>query len=191
MTYSYLANSPLVSQITFKSNTVTRMTTSKQYDYLNRLTAISSSGSAGVPPAISFNYSYNNANQRVRSTLVDNSYWVYNYDSLGQVTSGHKYFYDQTPVAGQQFDYTFDDIGNRTQTKVGGDQNGGNQRLANYSVNNLNQITSRDYPGTNDIIGVALATNSVMVNGQTVFIDGNIFGRRSRRTTPLRLDGWV
>ena len=35
--YSYLANSSLVGQIVFKSNTVTRMTTSKQYDFLNRL----------------------------------------------------------------------------------------------------------------------------------------------------------
>ena len=56
-----------------KQTGTARMTTSKTYDYLNRLTAISSSGSAGVPPAISFNYNYNNANQRVRSTLVDNS----------------------------------------------------------------------------------------------------------------------
>src|SRR5271157_1306461 len=40
--YSYLAFSPLVGQIVFKSNTVTRMTTAKQYDYLNRLSSISS-----------------------------------------------------------------------------------------------------------------------------------------------------
>src|ERR1044071_6617040 len=31
-TYTYLANSPLVNQIVFKSNTVTRLTTTKQYD---------------------------------------------------------------------------------------------------------------------------------------------------------------
>ncbi len=59
--------------------------------------------------------------------------------------------------------------GNRTQTKAGGDQNGANQRLANYTANTLNQITSRDYPGTNDVIGVALATNSVTVNGVPAF----------------------
>jgi hypothetical protein len=38
--YNYLANSPLVSQIVFKQNSATRMTTSKAYDYLNRLTQI-------------------------------------------------------------------------------------------------------------------------------------------------------
>lgn len=38
--YTYLANAPLVSQIAFRSNTVTRMTTTKSYDMLNRLTSI-------------------------------------------------------------------------------------------------------------------------------------------------------
>ena len=44
--YAYLANSPLVSQITLKSNTTLRMTTTKQYDYLNRLLSSSSAPSA-------------------------------------------------------------------------------------------------------------------------------------------------
>ena len=72
------------------------MTTTKSYNYLNRLTAISSLGSARVPPAISFNYNYNPANQRTKNTLVDGSYWVYGYDSLGQVTNACKYFADGT-----------------------------------------------------------------------------------------------
>src|SRR5579884_2685139 len=128
------------------------MIATESYDFLNRLTFISSQpGAAGMPP-VSFNYQYNAADQRVRVTLADGSYWIYQYDSLGQVISGHKYFSDNTPVPGQQFDYSFDNIGNRTQTKVGGDQSGANQRLANYSVNNLNQITERDYPGANDIV---------------------------------------
>jgi len=165
-TYNYLANSPLVSQIAFKQNGATRLTTTKTYDDLNRLTQIASQpGASGLPP-LAFNYSFNSANQRTQDKLADGSYWIYNYDSLGQVTSGHKYFYDGTPVPGQEFDYSFDTIGNRTQTKAGGDQTGGNQRLANYSVNSLNQITSRGFPGTSDIDGVALATNSVTVNGQ-------------------------
>ena len=40
-TYSYLANSPLVSQIAFQQNGTNRMTTTKSYDNLNRLTQIS------------------------------------------------------------------------------------------------------------------------------------------------------
>lgn len=100
---------------------------------------------------------------------------MYNYDSLGQVTSGHKYFSDQTPVAGQQFDYAFDNIGNRTQTLAGGDQNGGNQRSAAYTPNNLNQYTQRTMPGFADLMGVSFATNTVTVGGQTAYRKGEYF----------------
>jgi RHS repeat-associated protein len=58
---------------------------------------------------------------------------------------------------------------------MGGDQNGANQRLANYMVNTLNQITNRYYPGTNDVVGVALATNTVAVNGQAAWRKGEYF----------------
>ena len=169
-TYSYLANSPLVSNIVFKQSSTTRMSRTNQWDYLNRLLSVSSAPSAAS--ALSFAYSYNNANQRTRATLADNSYWLLNYDSLGQVTSGHKYWPDQTPVAGQQFDYAFDSIGNRTSTKAGGDQNGANQRAANYGANTLNQYTNRDVPAAFDVVGVGLATNAVTVNSQTAYRKG-------------------
>lgn len=174
-TYSYLANSPLVQQIAFKQGSTTRMTTTKSYDYLNRLTAITSQPSGtGVPP-VSFNYAYNTANQRTKNVLADGSYWVYQYDTLGQATNGVKYFADGTLVPGQQFGYLFDDIGNRKQTQSGGDALGTGLRVANYFANNLNQITNRYVSGTNDITGVALATNSVTVNGQTAWRKGEYF----------------
>jgi len=72
---------------------------------------------------------------------------VYQYDALGQVTSGKKYWADGTAVAGQQFEYAFDDIGNRTSTKAGGDAAGANLRKASYNVNPLNQYTNRTVPG--------------------------------------------
>ncbi|MDR3564760.1 MAG: RHS repeat-associated core domain-containing protein [Negativicutes bacterium] len=106
--------------------------------------------------------------------------------------------------------------GNRQQTKAGGDQNGANQRLANYMVNSLhpvrypfaktgiqsaelngedpaetkgglshgvNQITSRDYPGTNDVIGVALATNSVTVHPVRYWVNNDKSPRASGLST--------
>ena len=161
-----------MSQITFKSNTVTRMTTSKQYDFLSRLTSISSAVGAS---AIGNSYACNNANQRVRSTLADGSYWLYDYDSLGQVRSGRRYWSDQTPVAGQQFEYAHDDIGNRMQTKAGGDQNGANLRTANYGANSLNQYTNRDMPTAFDVMGLSFATNAVTVNGQAAYRKGEYF----------------
>jgi RHS repeat-associated protein len=171
--YSYLANSPLVSQITFSSNNVVRMTTTKQYDYLNRLTGIQScTGSASVA---SFNYGNNAANQRVAVTNADNSYWIYQYDNLGQVTSGKKYWADGTPVAGQQFTYNFDNIGNRRSTASGGDQSGAGLRPANYTNSILNQITGRDVPGYMNVIGSANANATVTVNLQRAYRYGGYF----------------
>ena len=48
---------------------------------VNRLLSVSSAPSAAS--ALTFNYSYNDANQRVRVNLADGSLWEY--DSLGQV----------------------------------------------------------------------------------------------------------
>src|SRR5205807_7959615 len=78
-------------------------------------------------------------------------------------------------VAGQQFEYAFDDIGNRTQTKSGGDQNGWNLRTASYGANSLNQYTNRDVPGYIEVLGQALATNIVQVNSNTAGRHGEYF----------------
>ena len=158
------------------------MTTTRQYDNLNRLTSVGTTPASGVgsgaPPLPSFSYSYNSANQRTLRTEADGSYWRYGYDSLGQVTSGKKYWSDQIPVVGQQFEYAFDDIGNRTQTKAGGDENGANLRSASYSANALNQYTTRQFPGAVDVTGVALATDSVLVNSQAPYRKGEYFRER-------------
>jgi RHS repeat-associated protein len=165
--YSYLANSSLVGQIAFTNSGAPRMTTTKQYDLLNRLTQISSAPTASSVMPLSFSYSYNTANQRTQDSLADGSYWTYQYDFLGQVTNGVKHWRDGTVAAGQQFGYSFDTIGNRTQTLSGGDTNGQNLRVANYNANGLNQYTSRDVPPYVDIKGVSIATNVVTVNGHT------------------------
>src|SRR5271154_3745096 len=95
--------------------------------------------------------------------------------ALGQTIAGNKHWVDGTPVAGQQFDYTFDTIGNRTETESGGDQNGANLRVANYTNNTLNQITSRGVPAFVDIMGDGIATNSVIVNGLTAYRKSEFF----------------
>src|SRR5436190_22021742 len=111
-------------------------------DDLNRLTNLV--WKVGSTTIASFGYQYNSANQRTRLTLVDGSYWVFGYDFLGQLNSTKHYWSDNSPVAGQQFEFGFDDIGNRTVTRVGGDQyNGSYLRSANYANNSLNQITRR------------------------------------------------
>ncbi|MEI6779931.1 MAG: RHS repeat-associated core domain-containing protein [Verrucomicrobiota bacterium] len=176
-TYSYLANSPLVNQIVFATNGTTRMTTTKQYDRLNRLQAISSV--SPVQSVAGFGYLYNAANQRTRSTLADGSYWLYSYDSLGQVVSGKRFWQDGTPVAGQQYEYGFDDIGNRKSASMGGDAYGGPLRQARYDTptppNRLNQYVQRDVPAKVDIMGIANPTASVSVNNNPVYRKGEYY----------------
>jgi len=77
----------------------------------------------------------------VRVTLSDCSYWLYEYDRLSQVVAGRKYLSDGTSVAGQQFEYGFDDIGNRKVSRRGGDGNGLNLRQSIYTANLLNQYS--------------------------------------------------
>ena len=167
-----------MDHIAYASNGVARMTTTKSHDNLNRLWQISSSrtpGSAPGPAAFTYDYQYNDANQRVRVSLPDGSFWSYAYDKLGQVISAKRYWADNTPVAGQQFEYTFDDIGNRTQTKAGGDSAGGSLRTATYTANRLNQYSSRVVPGTNDIVGSAASTATVLVNLQSTYRKGEYY----------------
>ena len=169
--YAYLANSAMVSTLTFKQSTTTRLTATKQYDFLNRLQSISSTASGSSAPSlpVSFLYQYNDTNQRTRATLGDGSYWVYTYDKLGQVISGNKYWQDGTPVNGQQFNYGFDDIGNRTAT-------GGRASAASaYTRNRLNQYTQRTVAGVVDVLGVANPTAGVTVNGNAANRRGDYF----------------
>src|SRR5262249_46321341 len=89
--------------------------------------------------------------------------------------SGKKYWPDWTPVAGQQFEYSFDDIGNRKQTKAGGDDAGAGLRSAAYGANPLNQYTNREVPSAFDALGVAFATKSVTLNGKSPYRHGEYF----------------
>ncbi len=172
-TYTYLANSPLVSQIVFANNGTTRMTTAKQYDYLNRLTSINSTTNSVA--VASFNYAYNNANQRLNVTNMDASYWTWQYDNLGQVTSGVKRWSDNSLVAGEQFGYAFDTIGNRTSAQFGGDQNGNGLLSANYTANLLNQYSQRNIPSAVDFIGAATNTATVSVNNLATTRHGTFY----------------
>jgi RHS repeat-associated protein len=175
-TYSYLANSPLIQNIYFTNNGVQRMVTTKNYDNLNRLTSISSVPSASS--AVSFNYGYNNANQRTSVVKSSDSYdstWLYGYDSLGQVTNAVSRWGDGTFVEGQQFAYSFDDIGNRKWAKTGGDSAGQNLRTSYYAANNRNEYTSRTVPGYLDLTGLAAATNAVTVNDSAANRYGQYF----------------
>jgi RHS repeat-associated protein len=70
-------------------------------------------------------------------------------------------------VAGQQFEYQYDDIGDRQTAASGGDQFGANLRYyQNYSANTLRQYSQRTVPGYVDVQGSATNTATVTVNNQ-------------------------
>jgi hypothetical protein len=152
------------------------MVVSRQFDYLDRLVQVTSVPQGANQLPWVHGYGLNAANQRARLNLNDSSYWVYQYDSLVQVRSGERYWSDGRPGAGQQFQYGFDDIGNRRNAEAGGDQNGANLRLANYTPNNLNRYTQRDVPGAADRMGIASGAALLSVNGDTsVYRRGGYF----------------
>jgi len=163
--YGYAANSSLMSSLTMTNSGAAGLVANRVWDRLGRLTSVSTraygSGAPGLP--FGFEYQYNRANQRTRMKLADGSYWLYQFDALGQVISGKRYWSDGTPVAGQQFEYGFDDIGNREST-------GGRASAASSYTNNLlNQITGRSVAPYVDVAGVANPTTNVTVSaaGQT------------------------
>ena len=171
--YSYLANSPLISQIVLQKGSTPKLTNSYAYDLLNRITQVSAKPSSDS--AMIFDYAYNLANQRTSVTNLDSSRWAYSYDALGQVRSGKRYWSDGTIVAGQQYEYGFDDIGNRTSAASGGDEWGANLRYQSYTVNNLNQYTQRTVPGSLDVIGTARTNSTVTVNSQPAYRKSDYF----------------
>lgn len=172
-TYSYLANSPLVEDIVFKQNATTRMTTTKAYDYVNRLTSIGHAD--GATTLASYAYGYNAANQRTNVTHADSSHWTFDYDDLGQVSSGKKRNLSDLLFPGLQYEYDYDDIGNRTATRSGGDTNGANLRTNAYTQNLLNQYSSRGVGPYVEVHGEAATNATVTVNNLTTERRGGFY----------------
>ena len=157
--YAYTANSDWLHTTTFKRGTTAVMTTTREPDTLDRLLSVTNSVSGQPTSGSSFTYRYDSRGLRDKLTLADNSYWNYGYDDRAQVTSGQRFWSDNTGVGGMRHGYTFDAIGNRTGTNTNG-------RNATYTPTALNQYVSRTVPGAVDVLGDATATATVTVNNQ-------------------------
>jgi len=155
--YSYIQSSgSLVGGITAQHNGNPVMTTTKSYDGLNRLTAISQQVGSNV--VSSHAYTYNQADQRTRATREDGAYWDYSYDALGQVTGGVKKTAAGQAIPGMTFGYSYDDIGNRKTSTTGVPSH-----ESAYTANLLNQYTQRTVPGWFDLLGSANPAATVSV----------------------------
>ena len=173
VTYGYLANSALVGEMTFRRQGATRMAHARTFDALNRLTDTRTLALAGA--GFRAAYGYNAAGQRTNMTLADGARWRYQYDAHGQLTLGKKAWSDGVPVAGAQFEYVFDDIGNRTSTLAGGNASGTGLRSAGYTNTVLNQITTRSVPGAFDMVGSAPPGATVTVNAAATYRRGDFW----------------
>lgn len=168
-TYAYYPATGQLNTTTFTGGT----NTARSYDALGHLQTVTNTPAGGG--ATSYTYTYNNLNQRTRTTREDNSYWSYIYNDRGELTSGKKYWSDNSLVAGQQSEFVYDNLGNRTSTKAGGDSIGSNLRSAAYTPNALNQYASRTNPGAIDVTGTAATNATVTVNNQSVYRKGSYF----------------
>jgi RHS repeat-associated protein len=156
-TYAYHPTSGLLNTTTFTGGT----NIAKSYDTLGRLQSITTTPASGS--AQSYTYTVNNLHQRTRVTREDGSYWAYIYNDRGELTSGKKYWVDNSPVWGNQTEYSLDNVGNRNASKSGGNPLG-QLRQSNYTANSVNQYSQRTVPGAVDITGTANNSATVSVN---------------------------
>ncbi len=170
--YGYLPNADLL-QTTTGSYGTTVLTATRSWECGYRLRGIQNV--VGGTSVSGHAYAYDPLDRRIRATLPDNSAWVYDYDDRNEVVGGKRFWADQTPVAGQQFEYAFDPIGNRISTKVGGDANGANLRSSSWTNNAANQLTGRGVSAAIDVLGAAIAPATVSVNGYAASEKGEYF----------------
>ncbi len=159
-TYGYLADSDAIENLTYKSGTTTRLTTSRSYDSSDRLDGVTHA--FGSSQSQTFGISeFDAMNRRKKITREDGTRWNYGYNDKGEVISGTR---EKTTTAstvpGWQHAYTFDEIGNRLTATTNG-------RVSSYTPNNLNQIATRTIPRAFDVIGKASASTSVTINGNS------------------------
>jgi RHS repeat-associated protein len=70
---------------------------------------------------------------------------------------------DNSPVAGQQFEYGIDDIGNRKSASWGGNESGGGLKTGTYSATSANQYSSVTTPPFVEVTGTASTDANVLI----------------------------
>ncbi len=133
--------------------------------------------SGTTPRRIESSHLYDSLDCRIQATLEDGSVWKYNYNDRSELIGAHRYWPDWTPVAGQQYGYDYDNIGNRKSASSGGDTLGSNLRTTQYTANSLNQYNAVTTLGYEDLMGAAIATNDVTVNTLPTDRKGEYFHR--------------
>jgi RHS repeat-associated protein len=175
VTQTYHPTSTLKNETLFSQGSSTRLRTSRSYDLLSRLSSQTHTATGLSGSTAGHQYGYNLANQRTQRTDGNGSTWSWSYDALGQLDTAVRKNSNAQFLAGQQFDFDYDQIGNRTATKRGGDTSGGNLRTMSTTANTLNQYTSVTTPSFYDVLGHAATSTAVTVNGSPTTRQGPYF----------------
>ena len=160
--YAYLANSDLIQSVTGWQSGTTVLTTTRGYEYGFRLTNIANVVNGNTVSAHA--YTYDTLNRRTQARRADGSTFAYGYNDRSEVVSGQRRWADGSFVAGQQYQYAYDNIGNRTRAGSGGNEWGAGLRYADFTANALNQYESQTVPATLDVLGTATNAATVTVN---------------------------
>jgi RHS repeat-associated protein len=157
--YTYKSGTPFVQSVEFVRAGTPIMTQTYNRDGLGRLAGASAS-LAGEAPLRSVSYQFDLLDRRFEAECNDGTRWTYGYNGRGEVTSGKKQFTASGAfLGGNQFEYGYDDIGNRTMERFGGDTTGGNLRTSTYAdAGALNQLTTKSPAGSVFITGEAPLT---------------------------------
>jgi RHS repeat-associated protein len=131
------------------------------YDNNGRMTTNCLYNSGGTPLDY-FGYLYNKGNQRTQVTRNTENYANYTYDPIGEVIGDQAVEWNGTTKRlNEQLGYAFDPAGNLSYRT-------NNALIANFRVNNLNELTTNTNGGTLTVVGTTTSpASSVSVNGTT------------------------
>ncbi|MDD4869426.1 MAG: hypothetical protein PHR77_02605 [Kiritimatiellae bacterium] len=162
VTYGYPADAMVVTSIIWKLGGTNIMARYIGWDFKNmRVTngiyVVNGSNMAGSA------YSYVANDDRISkiTSLMDGSWWSYEYDSMNQLKSGRKYFADGSAVFGRQFAYEYDSIGN---TVKGGPLSSRERPVNTFQADDLNFHVSRIWSNKIEVTGTASTNATVTVN---------------------------
>jgi len=146
--YTRHPNSTHIHQINSSTPGLASHHVSRNVDLQDRLTGIRTRhGGPGNNLFItSVGYEFDRAGRRTVLKREDATQWRYQYNDRGELVKGEKHLNTGARLAGQQYHYSYDDLGNRESASYGGDDGGNNLRTINYTSNGKNQYTGINHP---------------------------------------------
>jgi uncharacterized delta-60 repeat protein len=150
--------------------------------------------------------------RRVRETLADGSAWSYDWNDRNELVSAKRVWPDHAPVAGQQFEFGYDPIGNRTSARSGGADptvysvavqsdgkvliGGGFTMVSGANRNGIARLTGNGSldsfnPGANPVRAIAVqGDGKVVIGGGFTTVAGETRNRIARLNSNGTLDSF-